>query len=348
MPDRRPPTADRRPITPDPRPPLVAPPPMFTPFRLRGMAVANRVVLAPAPCEAAEDGVPDGDWLVGIVDRALGGAGLVTTGPVAVSAEGRITAGSAGLYRAEHAAVWARLVEAVHSRSSAKIAVQLVHAGRRGSTRPRREGLDRPLRWGNWPLLSASPLPYTPQSQIPRETDRADMDRVREDFVQAARLAREAGFDAVELHFAHGYLLADFISPLANRRRDEYGGSLENRLRYPLEVLAAVRAEWPADRPLAVAISADDGAAGGLDADEAIDAAGMLEVHGCDLVHVLAGQTTADASLAYGRGFLTSLGDRVRNGARVATLVGGYLTNTDEVNTILAAGRADLCIVEVQ
>ncbi|HEX9135230.1 MAG TPA: hypothetical protein VF844_23320, partial [Ktedonobacteraceae bacterium] len=216
--------------------------------------------------------------------------------------------------------------------------------GRRGSTRPREEGLDRPLRDGNWQLLSASPIPYTPSSQVPKEMHRADLDRVRNDFVHATRRAQEAGFDLVQLNFAHGYLLASFISPLTNFRNDEYGGDLEHRMRFPLEIFDAVRAGWPQDRPISVAISASDCARGGIEVDDAVIVARMFKEHGCDIIAVVTGQTTIDSEPTYGRGFLTPFSDRIRNEACIPTMVGGYLTTSDEVNTILAAGRADLCI----
>ena len=221
------------------------------------------------------------------------------------------------------------------------------HAGRRGSTRPRTEGLDRPLKQGNWPLLSASPLPYTSQSQIPKEIDCAGMDQVRNDFLRSTRLAQQANFDLLQLNFAHGYLLASFLSPLTNQRGDEYGGTLEQRMRFPLEVFDAVRALWPEDKPICVALSATDCVKGGFTIEDAVTVAAALKAHGCDLIEVQAGQTTPDGEPAYGRGFLTLLSDRVRNEAGISTMVGGYLTTSNEVNTILAAGRADLCIMNV-
>ncbi|MFN8456530.1 MAG: hypothetical protein U0401_17980 [Anaerolineae bacterium] len=222
---------------------------------------------------------------------------------------------------------------------------QLVHAGRRGATRPRREGLDRPLRAGGWSLLSASPLPYTRQSQTPLAMGPAEMEQVCGEFVAAAKLADAAGFDLLQLHVGHGYLLASFLSPLTNQREDEYGGSLENRLRFPLAVFRAVRAAWPEDKPLAVALTATDCLAGGFSLDEALAVAEILKAHGCDLIEPLAGQTTAESHPAYGPGYLTFYSDWLRSKTHVPTLVGGNLTTTDEVNTILAAGRADLCVM---
>jgi anthraniloyl-CoA monooxygenase len=268
------------------------------------------------------------------------------TGPIAVSAAGRITPGCAGLYNAAHAAAWKRIVAAIHEHSQARVALQLNHAGRRGSTRPRQEGLDRPLREGNWPLVSASPMAYTSRSQTPGGIDRAEMERVRDDFVRGARMGLQAGFDMLQVHAAHGYLLASFISPLTNRRHDEFGATLENRMRFPLEVVDAVRTAWPQDRPISVSLSASDCVKDGLLLDEAVAAARMFHSHGADVICVLAGQTTADGHPAYGRGFLTALSDHVRNEARVPVMTSGYLTTTDEVNSILAAGRADLCILD--
>lgn len=325
--------------------PIVAPAPAFAPFRLRRVTLPNRVALAPVIANAGENGTPGGAYLAELGRLASGGAGLLMTEIAAISRTGRVTPADAGMYRARHVTSWQRFVEQVHRYSSARVALQLGHAGRRGATRPRSDGLDRPLREGGWPLISASALPYTPRSQLPREMDRADRGRVLDDFVRAARLASEADFDLLQLHCAHGYLLASYLSPLTNQRRDEFGGPLENRMRYPLEVFDAVRAVWPEERPLGVALSATDWRQGGFEIDEAIEVARTLKAHGCDLVTVLAGQTTADAEPPYGRGFLTPLADRIRNEAHVATMVGGYLTTTGEINTILAAGRADLCIL---
>jgi len=327
--------------------PVIAPPPMFAPLRLRALCLPNRVVVSPVSSYAAHNGMSDDAHLARLRVGLASGAGLVLTEPVAVSPDGRITSGCAGMYLPEHRAAWARIVAFVRDHSTAKVGLQLNHAGRRGSTRPRWEGLDRPLRVGNWPLVSASPQPYTPQSPVPRELDRAGMDRVRDNFVRAAQMAQEAGFDLVLLNFAHGYLLATFISPLTNVRTDAYGGPLASRMRFPLEVFDAVRAVWPAEKPLGVAISAVDGVPGGSTVEDAVVVAEMLKARGCDLVMVLAGQTTPDAVLPYGRGFLTALSDRVRNEADIATMTGGYITTANEVNTMLAAGHADLCVMEM-
>ncbi len=326
--------------------PLVAPPPLFTPLKLRETIIPNRVARAPRLACPATDGVPNDTCLLDLSRAAERGAGLVLTPLTAVSPEGRISPGDTGLYTAAQQAAWARLIEQIHRQTPVKIALGLGHAGRRGATRPRADGLDRPLQNGAWPLISASPIPYTPQQQTPRAVDRDDLGRVRADFARAAQMAHEAGFDLLHLHMAQGYLLASFLSPLTNRRDDEYGGSLENRLRFPLEVFDAVRAAWPEDRPLSVAISVTDGVKGGFEIDDAVTAARTLKAHGCDMIEVLAGQTIPDTEPTYGRGFLTALSDQVRNEAGIPTMVGGYLTTTNEINTIVAAGRADLCIME--
>ncbi|MBI4280093.1 MAG: FAD-dependent monooxygenase [Armatimonadetes bacterium] len=322
----------------------VAPPPAFLPFVLRGLRLENRIIRRARPVFAARDGLIGGEELARLAALATSGAGVVMTAPVAVSADGRITPGDPGMYRDDHAAAWAAVVRAVRGRSTARIAITLNHAGRRGAARPRAEGLDRPLRDG-WPLLGPSPLPYAPGHPVPRAMGRTDMDRARDDFVRAARQAHDAGVDALHLHCGHGYLLGSFLSPLANRRTDEYGGRLQNRMRFPLEVLDAVRAAW-ADRPLTVALNATDWERRGIDVEEAAEMARVLKTHGCDAVEVLAGQTTPDSRPAYGRGFLTPYGDVIRNEARVATMVGGHLTRTGEMHILIAAGRADLCITE--
>ena len=257
--------------------------------------------------------------------------------------EARITYGCAGMYNDAQEAAWKRIVDFVHANSAAKICLQLGHAGRKGATKLMWEGIDQPLETGAWPIVSASPLPYYPDSQVPREMTRADMDKTIADYVQAAERARaRAGFDMVELHAAHGYLLASFISPLTNKRTDEYGGSIENRMRFPLEVFRAIRAAWPDDKPMSVRISATDWADGGLSAEESIEVARLFAEAGCDLIDVSTGQTVADSAPIYGRMFQTPFSDQVRNEARVATMCVGNITTADQVNTILAAGRADL------
>jgi anthraniloyl-CoA monooxygenase len=328
-------------------PTLVVPPPMLTPYRLRSVTVPNRAVLSVTSSCLAADGMPDERHRDQLLKRAQGGAGLVMTELAAVSPEGRITPGCAGIYKDDHLAAWAGIVSAIHNTSPAKIALQLGHAGRRGSTRPRWEGLDRPLREGAWPLLSASPIAYTPAAQVPEGMGGSDMTKVRHGFVRAAQMAQEAGFDMLQLHFAHGYLVASFLSPLTNHRTDCYGGSLENRMRFPLEVFTDVRSVWPEDRPIAAAISATDWAKGGFAVEDAIAVARAFHDHGCDLITILAGQTTLEAEPVCGPGFLTALSDRVRNEAHVCTMTAGHLTSTDQVNTIITAGRADLCIMDL-
>jgi anthraniloyl-CoA monooxygenase len=319
------------------------PPPMFTPFRLRDMVLANRVVVSPMCQYSAEDGMPE-DWhLVHLGSRAIGGAALVMTEMTDVSRDGRITPGCAGMYKPEHAAAWQRIIDFVHANSPAKIGIQLAHAGRKGSTRLMWKGIDEPLAAGNWPLISASPIPYLPHSQVPRAMDRDDMDKVRDDFVHAAQLAERAGFDLLELHFAHGYLLASFLSPLTNRRDDHYGGSLDNRLRYPLEIFDAVRAVWPSHKPMSVRISATDWIPGGFDGDDAVGVARALKARGCDIVDVSAGQTTPDSRPEYGRLFQTPFADRVRHEVAIPTITVGNISSYADVNSILVAGRADLC-----
>jgi anthraniloyl-CoA monooxygenase len=309
--------------------PLFAPPPLFAPFKLRELTLPNRIV---APSRAQEA-------------TSIHDPGLLITEIVAVSPEGRITPEDHCLYSPEHLAHWQQYVEQARAQSTARIAIQLGHAGRRGSTRPRTNALDQPLRLGNWPLLSASPIPYTPYSQVPRAMDEVDMQRVLQAFVQAARMADEAGFDLLQLHVAQGYLLASFLSPLTNQRADAFGGDLPGRMRYPLEIFDAVRAVWPERKPLAVALPASDGVKGGLTIDDAIYFARELKTHGCDLLTVQTGQTTPESEVPYGHGYLTALSDRLRNESGLPTMLGGYLTTSNEINTILAAGRGDLCIV---
>jgi len=322
-----------------------APPPMFTPYKIGQMEVPNRIVVSPMCQYSAEDGLPN-DWhLVHLGSRALGGAGLILTEMTDVSAEGRITPGCAGLYKDEHVAAWKRVTEFVHASSPAKIGVQLAHAGRKGSTKRAWEGIDQPLPDGNWELIAPSPLPYKKGSQTPRAMTRTDMDKVKADFVAATKRADAAGFDIVEVHMAHGYLLASFVSPLTNQRSDEYGGSLEKRLRFPLEVLDAVRATWPKAKPIAVRISATDWKEGGTTPDEAVAIAKMLKAHGADIVDVSAGQTVDDDHPVYGRLFQTPFADRIRQEADVPVMTVGAISTWADANTILAARRADLCVL---
>jgi anthraniloyl-CoA monooxygenase len=267
------------------------------------------------------------------------------TEPVAVSAEGRITSGCAGLYDEGQEKVWKQVVTAVHQESTALIGVQLNHAGRRGATQPRQSGLDRPLKEGAWPLLAPSPLAYSRYNQVPRQMKRKDMEQVCDEYVRATGMAAKAGFDLLQVHCAQGYLLGSFISPLTNQRKDKYGGSLKNRLRFPLEVYAAVRQAWPEGKPLAATIPATDWAKDGLTVEDAVEVAKAFKDHGCDLIEVLAGGTIPNDQPTYGAGFLTDYCDQIRHEAGVATMVRGYLTTSGQVNSILAGGRADLCVM---
>lgn len=317
-------------------------PPAFQPFKLREMQVENRMTLSPMCQYSAEDGLP-GDWhLMHYGSRAIGGPGLIFTEMTCVAPDARITPGCTGLWNDAQEAAWKRITDFVHANSAAKICLQLGHAGRKGATKLMWEGMDRPLPDGAWPIISASPLPYYPESQVPREMTRADMDRVKAEFVAAAERGERAGFDMLELHCAHGYLLASFLSPLTNRRTDEYGGSVENRLRYPLEVFRALRETWPREKPMSVRISATDWVAGGLSAADSIAIAEAFAAEGCDLVDVSTGQTAKESRPVYGRMFQTPFSDRIRNEAEVATMCVGNITTADQVNTIVAAGRADL------
>jgi anthraniloyl-CoA monooxygenase len=316
--------------------------PMFQPFKLRDMRLENRVVVSPMDMYSAQDGVP-GDWhLAHYGSRATGGAGLIFTEMTCVSPEARITLGCTGLWNDEQEEAWARIVRFVHSHSAAKFCLQLGHSGRKGATKLMWEGMDRPLEEGAWEVCSASPIPYFPDSQVPREVTRADMDRIKGQFVAAAERGERAGFDMLELHCAHGYLLASFISPLTNRRTDEYGGTLENRVRFPVEVFEAMRAVWPVHKPMSVRISATDWAEGGITGPEAVEIARAFAQAGVDLVDVSTGQTVREARPIYGRMFQTPFSDQIRNEARLATMCVGNITTADQVNTILAAGRADL------
>jgi anthraniloyl-CoA monooxygenase len=293
----------------------------------------------------AEDGMPN-DWhLVHLGSRAIGGAGLVMTEMTDVSREGRISPGCAGMYLPAHVAGWRRIVEFVHRETDAKIGIQLSHAGRKGSTCVLWEGEDVPLPEGNWPLIAPSPIPYRPDSQMPKEMTREDMEQVAGDFVRAAEMAEAAGFDLLELHLAHGYLLASFISPLTNRRSDEYGGSLEARMRYPAEIIGRVRAAWPSAKPISVRISAHDWTPGGLQPEDAVELARMVVAAGADIVDVSAGQTVPEGKPVYGRQFQTPFSDRIRHEARVPTMTVGNISSAADVNTILAAGRADLVVL---
>jgi anthraniloyl-CoA monooxygenase len=318
-------------------------PPMFAPYRLRGLSLVNRVVVSPMAMYSARDGLPNDFHLIHYGTRAQGGAGLVYTEMTCVSAEGRITPGCAGMYAPEHVEAWKRIVDFVHANSRAKFCLQLGHSGPKGSTKVGWEGYDVPLDSGNWPVMAASDVPWSPSNQVPRPMNRADMDAVRGQFVAATRLGLVAGFDMIELHAAHGYLLSSFITPLTNRRTDQYGGSLENRLRFPLELFRAMREAWPAERPMSVRISANDWMGElGVTPGEAVAIGRAFAEAGADLIDVSAGQTWADCAPVYGRMFQTPFADQIRNEARVATMAVGNIYETDHVNSILAAGRADL------
>jgi anthraniloyl-CoA monooxygenase len=318
-------------------------PPLFAPFRLRGLELANRIVVSPMATYSAHDGTPNDFHLVHYGGRAQGGAGLVYTEMTCVSPEGRITRGCAGMYRPEHVDEWQRIVDFVHANSAAKICLQLGHSGPKGSTKVGWEGYDVPLDEGNWPVMASSDVPWSAANQVPRPMTRADMDRVRDQFVAAVRMGLEAGFDMIELHAAHGYLLSSFITPLHNKRTDEYGGSLANRLRFPLEVFAAMREAWSADRPMAVRISANDWMGDlGVTPEEAVEIARAFAEAGADLIDVSAGQTWADCKPIYGRMFQTPFADRIRNEGRLTTMAVGNIYEADHANSILAAGRADL------
>ncbi|WP_409240096.1 bifunctional salicylyl-CoA 5-hydroxylase/oxidoreductase [Streptomyces sp. PA5.6] len=319
-------------------------PPMFTPFRLRDLTLRNRVVVSPMDMYSAVDGVPGDFHLVHLGARALGGAGLVMTEMVCVSERGRITPGCAGLYTDGQAEAWRRVTDFVHTQApGAAIGLQLGHSGRKGSTKRMWEGIDDPLPEGNWPLDAASPLPYKRGSQVPRELSRAGLTEIREQFVSAARRADRAGFDLLELHAAHGYLLSGFLSPLTNRRTDAYGGDLAGRLRYPLEVFDAVRAVWPAGKPMTVRISATDWAEGGTTAEDAVEIARAFAAHGADAIDVSTGQVVAEERPEFGRSYQTPYADRIRSVTGIPVITVGAVSSWDDVNSLLLAGRADLC-----
>ena len=320
-----------------------ATPPLFTPFTLRGMTVDNRVVVAPMDMYSAEDGTPTEFHLVHLGARAIGGAGLLMTEMTCVAPDARITIGCTGMYKPAHVDAWRRIVEFVHRESRAKICLQLGHAGRKGCTRLPWEGEDEPLAEGHWPVIGPSPIRYAPQLQEPREMTRGDMDGVRDAFVASARMAVDAGFDMIELHCAHGYLLSSFITPLSNQRADDYGGSIENRVRFPVEVFRAIRDVWPDGRPMSVRISATDWVESGVTGEDAVAVAKAFAAAGADIVHVSTGQTSPDAKPVYGRMYQTPFSDQIRNDAGIPTIAVGNITDADQVNGIIAAGRADLC-----
>ena len=321
------------------------PPPMFTPFRLRELVLANRVVVSPMDMYSATDGTPNDFHLVHLGARALGGAGLVMTEMTCVSPDARITVGCTGMYAPEHLAYWRRVVSFVHEWTPSKICLQLGHSGRKGSTRLPWDGTDLPIDEGGWDVIGPSAIPYTQRIGAPREMSALDMEHIEADFVHATLMAEDAGFDMVELHCAHGYLLSSFLTPVSNQRADDYGGSLENRLRFPLGVFRAMRSAWPERKPMSVRISATDWTDDGLTDDDALGIARAFVAAGADIIHVSTGQTTMDAKPVYGRLWQTPYSDRVRNEARVPTIAVGNVTEADQVNSIIAAGRADLVAI---
>ncbi len=321
-------------------------PPMFHPLRLRDLELANRVVVSPMDMYSATDGIPGDFHLVHLGSKALGGAGLVMTEMVCVSPTGRITPGCTGLWNDTQRDSWQRAVSFVHDSTSAKIGIQLGHSGRKGSTRLMWEGMDDPLPSGNWPVVGPSPLPYRATSQVPRALSVAEMNSIADEFVAAGRRAVEAGFDLLELHCAHGYLLSSFLSPLTNQRTDAYGGDLENRMRYPLEIFDRLRAVWPSGRPMSVRISATDWAPGGIGVDDAVRIATAFADHGADVIDVSTGQVVSSEQPAFGRSYQVPFADAIRNalaGRPVAVVAVGAISSYDDVNSLLLAGRADLC-----
>ena len=317
-------------------------PPMFAPIELRGTHLSNRVVVSPMCQYCAVDGDLD-DWhFTHYTSRAMGGAGLVYTEMACISPEARITPGCAGIWNDGQEYQWKRIVDFVRERTSAKMAIQIGHAGRKGATKLAWEGIDQPLERGAWKLLAASPLPYFPNSQVPREMTRGDMDIMKDSFVAAFQRGARAGFDMAELHCAHGYVLATYLSPFTNQRTDEYGGTLENRLRYPLEVFDACRAVWPEDRPMAVRISATDWIDGGTTSAEAVEISRAFKAHGCDLINVSTGQTDPSERPVYGRMFQAPFSEKIRIEADIPTIVAGNIFDWDQVNTVIGAGRADM------
>ncbi|MDP2825025.1 MAG: bifunctional salicylyl-CoA 5-hydroxylase/oxidoreductase [Sulfuritalea sp.] len=319
-------------------------PPMFTPFKLRGMTLANRVVVSPMCMYSAEEGMPTDFHLVHYGSRGMGGAALLVTEMTCVAPDARITPGCTGLWNDAQTGAWKRIVDFIHANGSARVSMQIGHAGRKGSTRLAWEAIDQPLQSGGWPLLAPSPLPYIPgTSQTPKAMDRADMDRIKAEFVAATRRAASADFDMVEFHAAHGYLMSSFISPLTNQRQDEYGGSLENRCRYPLEVFRAMREAWPQDKPMSVRISAHDWVPGGITPDDSVAVAALFKAADADIIHVSSGQVSKEEAPVYGRMFQVPFSDQIRNELQVPTIAVGNIFEADHVNTIIASGRADLC-----
>ncbi len=318
---------------------------MFTPFSLRGMTVINRVVMSPMGMYSADDGTVNDFHLVHLGSRAMGGAGLVFTEMTNVEREGRISPGCAGIYKPEHVPAWKRVVDFVHAHTAAKIGIQLGHAGRKASTRRSWEGNNQPLESGNWPILAPSAIPYLPESQAPKAMDEADLDRVRQAYAAAARRADEAGFDIIELHAGHGYLLSSFISPLTNTRDDDYGGGLENRMRFPLECFAAVRAAWPEDKPISARISAFDWVEGGTTEDDAVEIARLFKDSGLDILDVSTGNVIDGARPTVTGLFQTPYSEKIRNAVGIPTMTVGNISGPGDINDVISQGRADLCVV---
>jgi anthraniloyl-CoA monooxygenase len=325
------------------RTPGATTPPMFQPFRLRDLELKNRVIVSAMDMYSAEDGMPNDFHLVQTGGKALGGAGLVMTEMVCVSAPGRITPGCAGMYAPEHETGWRRIVDFVHERSTARIGLQLGHSGRKGSTRLMWEGMDEPLPDGNWEIVAPSPIRYAAANQVPHELSLDEMAEIRGQFVRAAEAGARVGFDLLELHCAHGYLLSSFISPISNQRSDGYGGTLSQRLRFPLEVFDGIRAVWPSRKPITVRISATDWYPGGNDVEDAVEIARAFSAHGADAIDVSTGQVTKDEQPAFGRSYQTPYADRIRNEVGIATIAVGAISSYDDVNSLVLAGRADLC-----
>ena len=324
------------------------PPPIFTPFKLRDMVLENRIAVSPMCMYSAEDGLI-GDWhLVHLGSRAMGGAGLIMSESTAISRDGRITPGCAGMYNDDHVPAWSRVVDYVHQNSGAKIGMQLSHAGRKASTKLQWEGGEQaPLTDGEgaWPIMAASPMPYSANNPTPKEMTRDDMDQVRDDFVAAARRAEQAGFDMIELHCAHGYLLNTFISPKTNTRSDKYGGSMENRLKYPLEVFKAMRAVWPAEKPMSVRVSANDWIEDGITPIDTVEIAKAFKAAGCDILDVSSGQVVSEEQPEYGRLFQLPFSDLVRMEADMPTMTVGNIQSYADANSIIASGRGDICVI---
>jgi anthraniloyl-CoA monooxygenase len=329
----------------DPAPNGAVPPPMFTPYTIRNLTLHNRIVVSPMAMYSAKDGLPDDFHLVHIGARAMGGAALIFPEMTCVSPDARITPGCLGLWNDEQAEGFKRMVDFVHRETPAKIGIQLGHAGRKGATKVAWEGTDQPVEHGGWPLISASAIPYLDHSDMPREMTREDMDRVIADFVSATQRSLEIGFDILELHAAHGYLLSSFLSPLTNLRTDDYGGSHGNRARFPLEVFRAIRAAWPAEKPMSVRISTTDWHEGGNTPDDAAIFAQMFKDAGADMIDCSSGQVVNDDHPVYGRLWQTPMSDKIRNEIDVATIAVGAISEADHANSIIAAGRADLCAV---